>query len=376
MKHFYIILLTLCLLLCACGKDSTETQPSTEPTETTEVTESTEHTEATEATEPTDVTEGTETTEPVVQYRHPLTGQLLEEAWIGQVNAIVINNIQDALPHYGVSKADMIYEIETEGGITRMLALYTDFTDVGKIGPVRSDRSFFNNVAVSFDAPLFHCGGSRYGLNGNYDDSGNVIPNWKHIDARYYEGTYFFRDNDRYNLEGYAWEHTLFTDGGRAQKALEQKALYQPVSRDFGLAFTEESQLQGDTANEITVTFRGGKTSRFTYNAETELFDMSQYGKSYVDAEYDQQMSFKNVLVVYSDQWFIYDGTYNRSFYDLLGSGQGLAAIDGKVVPITWHRESLNDPFTYTLEDGSELILGVGKTYVAVASPIKPATYQ
>lgn len=364
MKRMVLLVLICCALLCACRKKPVETQPTTDPsTVTTEPT--------TEATEPT-----TKDNELAAKYAHPLTGEPLEKPWKGQVATIVINNIQDALPQHGISQADMIYEIETEGGITRMLAVFSHFADVEAIGPVRSDRSFFNNVAVSFGAPILHCGGSQYGLNGQYDDTGTKIPNWKHIDAAYYEGTYFYRDKDRYNNQGYLWEHTLFTNGKLVKAALEKKNMYNPASREFGLSFAKKPQLKGDTANQIKVTFRGGKTSNFTYNKKTGLYEMSQYGNKHIDANTGEQMAYRNVLVVYSDQWFVYDGVYNRSFYDLLGSGKGLAAIGGKIVPITWHREKLEDSFTYKLEDGTPLTLGIGKTYVAVASPKKSTTFE
>jgi hypothetical protein len=36
------------------------------------------------------------------------------------------------------------------------------------------------------------------------------------------------------------------------------------------------------------------------------------------------------------------------------------------MVPIQWSRENATDPFLFTLEDGTPLTLGVGKTYIAV----------
>ena len=363
MKRIVLLVLICCALLCACRKKPVE-DPTTDPS--TVATES--------ATKEND--SATKNTEPAAKNPHPLTGEALKKPWEGQVATVVINNIQDALPQHGISQADIIYEIETEGGITRMLAVFSHFEDIGAIGPVRSDRSFFNNVSVSYDAPILHCGGSQYGLNGQYDDTGVKITDWKHIDAAYYEGTYFYRDKDRYNYGGYLWEHTLFTDGQKVQAALEKKNMYNPTSRDFGLTFANSPKLTGDTANKITVSFRGGKTSSFAFDKKTGLYAMSQYGKEHIDANTGEQMTYRNVLVVYADQWFVYDGVYNRSFYDLVGEGKGLAAIDGKIAEITWHREKLEDPFTYKLKDGTPLTLGVGKTYVAVASPKKPTTFE
>jgi hypothetical protein len=50
----------------------------------------------------------------------------------------------------------------------------------------------------------------------------------------------------------------------------------------------------------------------------------------------------------------------------LIGEGEGFYACNGQIVPIKWSRDSVNDPFTYTLTDGTPLVMGVGKTYVAV----------
>ena len=136
------------MMLCACGKQvPAETTPTTTAPTTTPTTEPT--------TEPT-----TAPTEPPVLYRHPLTGAPLDEPWSGQAVAVMINNLKKAMPQKGISQADILYEVEVEGDITRCLAIFTDLSKVADIGPVRSARTAFNSLAVSYGAPLIHCGGS------------------------------------------------------------------------------------------------------------------------------------------------------------------------------------------------------------------------
>lgn len=363
MKHLIPLFLVLSLLLCACGGPGEETTAIIETTA--------------EATTAATTEATTEATTAPVAIRHPLTGEKLDAPFTGRPTAIVINNLVDALPHYGVSQADMLYEIETEGGITRMLAIFSDFTDVGSIGPVRSNRSFFNNVAASYDAPVIHCGGSPGGLNGWYDSSADVISNWEHINEQF-NGSYFFRDRDRYNYQGYAWEHTLFTNGEKMLKGLEDKGFNKTYEEgtDFGLTFDEEVALTGDSANTVTVTFRGDKTSTMTYDEASGLYQMSQYRSEYKDAGNGERMSFRNVLVLYAEQWQIFDGQYYRSYYDLIGSGKGHMAIDGKIVPILWERPTLRDHFSYTLEDGTPVTLGVGKSYVGIVADSRTVSYE
>lgn len=353
MKRIFAMLLCLVLLLCGCTVAPVETTaPTTEPT-TAPTTEPT--------TAPTTVP-----TEPPILYRNPLNGTPMDQAYTGRIVAVVINNLRDALPQYGISAADIFYEAETEGGITRCLAVYSNLEGVGSIGPVRSARTFFNNLALSYDAPIVHCGGSVRGRNAYADRDGGKIDGWDHLD-QVYNGSYFFRDRDRYS-SGYNWEHTLFTTGEELLRAMEEKEYTTDAVQDFGLSFDEEVQLTGQTANKIVVHFRGSKTTTFLYNVATGLYEAEQYGSTYIDAGTDEQMTFKNVMVLYTDQSFRHDGEYSRSYYVLEGEGTGVFSMGGQLVNIKWSRADRNSPFVYTLEDGTPLTLGVGSTYIAIAA--------
>ena len=77
----------------------------------------------------------------------------------------MINNIEISWPQSGVSKADVIYEMTAEGGITRLLCLFSDYSGLEKIGSVRSARQYFVMKAFEHDAILAHVGGSTYGLD-------------------------------------------------------------------------------------------------------------------------------------------------------------------------------------------------------------------
>ena len=368
MKKLLPLLLVLCMtLLLSCGKKEEAPATTAATTEATTLA-------PTEAPTQEATTEATEaTTVPAPVLRNPLNGTVLEEAWSGRPGAVVVNNLKDCLPHYGTSQADILYEVETESGITRMLTIFDDFSDVGTLGPVRSTRTFFNCTAMSYDAPIFHCGGSVRGRNACYDIYGPKISNWNHVDQMY-NGAYFFRDNDRYYNQGYNYEHTLFTSGELLTEAMADKGFDTPTARstDFGIVFDEEIPWTGDAAATVTVNFRGGKATTFTYDEEAQLYRTAQYGSDYIDAANGEHVSFRNVMVLFSEQYFEYDGEYSRSYYDLIGSGEGVLAVDGQLVSITWTRDSLESPYVYTLEDGSVATLGVGHTYVAISGASTP----
>ena len=243
------------------------------------------------------------------------------------------------------------------------------------IGPVRSARTYFNSLSRAYSAPLVHCGGSAVALMGHYAD-GQKLSGWEHVNEQY-NGKYFFRDNDRYNYQNYAWEHTLFTKGESLAKAMADMEYTSEEVMDFGYSFDEEVTLTGEAAKKIVITFPGNKTTTMEYFEVSGQYGMSQYGKETVDAGLDLQMQFKNVIVLYASHWKKDDGTYYRSYYELQGEGNGYLAIDGVMTEIKWSRETVDDPFTFTYTDGTPVTLGVGKTYVGISSnKATPVTYE
>lgn len=360
MKRLFAVLLIV-LLLAGCGKQEpvAESVPTTEP-----VTEAPTTVPTTEATEPTTEPPTEAPTEPPI--RHPLTGEILDEPFTGLVTSVSVNNIKGCLPQHGISQADMCYEIETESGITRILALFTQLEDIEKLGPVRSSRTFFNAISYCYQAPFVHCGAgipARYGYLDNYVTK---MEDWQHIDANV-SPKYFYRDQDRLN-QGVAYEHTLFTTGPNVLQALQDKE-YAKVNEnglDFGLIFAEEPAIEGEPANTVTVSFKGSKTTTFTYDAATGLYTAHQYEMTHIDGNTEEPVTYRNVITLYTSHTKSVVSNTTRSFYELVGSGTGHMAVDGKIVPILWSHDSYEAPFIYTLADGTPLELGVGRTYFAI----------
>lgn len=75
--------------------------------------------------------------------------------------AVMIPNNSPAMPQYGISKASIIYEAPVEGRITRLMAVFEDFDDLDKIGPVRSSRDYFVYVAMGYEAIYCNWGLAR-----------------------------------------------------------------------------------------------------------------------------------------------------------------------------------------------------------------------
>ena len=111
---------------------------------------------------------------PVPAYTNPLTGEAdySPSKLSKRPVAVVVENHPQARPQWAIDTPDIIMEGEVEGGITRMLWIYVDYSDVpSKVGPVRSARPSYVRFSRFFDAVYIHWGGShsRAGYVGGYD---------------------------------------------------------------------------------------------------------------------------------------------------------------------------------------------------------------
>lgn len=338
------------LLACSCAKPSTPAQS-----------------DASTSQEPSiSVIAPIEEPEPEpLPFTNPLTGEGCETD-IGQNRpiAIMINNLKKAQPQLGVSQADIIYEVPAEGGITRMLAVFQSVEGVGNIGSVRSARDYYVSLAAGLDAIYMHAGGSP----GAY----SAIQNWgvNALDCVNgpYEGSLYWRDRDRRRNAGY--EHSVLTSG---EKILELFPTYTNLRQTHKEGYTTPFQFHedgtpvgGSPAYEISVRFSNYKTGIFTYDEETGLYRIAQYGKEHIDGNNDEQLAVRNVLILRTGISVISGDSAGRLKVNLVGSGKGVFICGGSVINITWHKDSNTGPMTFKTESGYPLALGVGKTYINI----------
>ena len=168
------------LLFCGCGK---KTEPNmnelTLPVETEE--------------EPEVVEELPEVNLHEGERQDLLTGQWVpEETAKKRPMAVMIGNTVDALPQYGVGQADVLYECPVEGGLTRLMAIFSDYTKAEKIGSVRSCRLYFAYFAKEYDAMYTHFGQAVYALDFLNSDQ---IDNLSGLDGSI--SSTFYRDSSR-----------------------------------------------------------------------------------------------------------------------------------------------------------------------------------
>lgn len=298
---------------------------------------------------------------------NPLTGEPMEPEYENnRPVAVMLNNLKAAQPQLGVSRADIIYEVPAEGGITRMLGVYQSLEGVENLGSIRSARSYYLELALGLDALYVHAGGSP----GAYRD----IPAWGVDNMDGVRGSedagIFWRDQERRKTKGY--EHSLLTSGEKIQEYLDTGTLRTEHREGYVYpqAFIPDgTPAGGSPAEHVKVRFSAYKTGTFDYDAESGKYLAGQYGKEYVDGGTGEQVAVTNLLVLETGISVISGDTEGRLNVRLTGEGTGTFFCGGKSVPILWSKAERNSPFVYTLEDGKLLALGQGNSYVCIISP-------
>lgn len=292
---------------------------------------------------------------------NPLTGEdgFNPDAVGKRPVAVMVSNIKDSLPQWGISDADLVYEAVTEGGITRLMCMYADPDAVPKVGPVRSVREYYPQFSEPFHALFVHFGGSTTG----YDALNEY--QIEDIDGMIFSGTSFLQDEERLST-GIGREHTFYTNSELLKPAIEKKEFSMAGTCPSAFNFVkpgESAALTGSTVDKATVRFSGYTTAVFEYDYASGKYLKSQYGQPHIDANNQKQIEVSNVVILYSPTSTI-EGTY-LTRYDLTG-GDGYYLSGGKAQEITWSKDAYNTMFEITDTEGNDVTFNTGKTWVCV----------
>ncbi len=308
--------------------------------------------------EPETTVPTTETTSEAPKIRNPLTGKDGYDKTLLNNRPIIISveNHPSARPQWGLCSSDLVMEMVAEGGITRMLLMYSDASRIPeKVGPVRSARHYFVELVEGFDAIFVHWGGSSYA----YSEIRNTGCN--DLDGKYISSC-FFRDKSR-NVD---IEHTGYTTGKSIVSAIADKK-YETTLKDgysSPFKFNEKGNktLADGSCVQCTISFSGSYTYTYSYDKQENKYFSSLNGKEFVDSEGKQQ-NFTNLIILYTTITDLND-VKNRVTFDL-SEGHGTYVSNGTYEAITWKKGDNDDMLKLYDKNGDELKLNIGRSYIA-----------
>lgn len=283
--------------------------------------------------------------------------------------AVIIPNEAAAIPHYNLSKASILYEANVEERMTRMMAIFEDWTDLDKIGNVRSLRTYYGYWSFEWDAFLVHFGGPYY-----VDDL-LAFPDTQNVNGLLSkESIGFYRSTDRQA------PHNVYTSGEKLLQVIENKE-YSTEYRDlvdkthFNFAtqtLPNTLEQYGNAAKTATYIDMSGcyplTRCYFRYNEDDGLYYRYQHLSGdtdvpHIDAE-GQQLAFQNILVQNTYCEELSDGYLVFQCHDT--TRDGWFFTNGKGIHVNWEKTSDYGATRYYDDNGNEILLNTGKTMICI----------
>lgn len=299
-------------------------------------------------------------TEPqVVYYTNNLTGEdtITDKDKVDdRPVAVMVNNISVAQKvQTGLAQADIVYETEVEGGITRLMAVYKDISKVEKVGTIRSARYPYIDLSMGHGAIYVHHGQDATYAKPHLKDTQTFAINRNNAGVRV--------------KNGLASEHTLYGYGDKIWKWFEKKDYDTELdsvenwqkfaNKDTVVSFADS------IANTVTVKFSSAYTSVFKYDTASGKyirFFKDTERKDYYTSESEY---FKNIFVLETSITYYPDGKHKKVD---LSKGSGYYCVNGTYTPIKWAKGSSSSGLKFTLEDGTPLEVSQGNSWVCFHS--------
>ena len=298
---------------------------------------------------------------PQAQYNY-LTGLPFESEEDKSVRpiAVMVDNLKVAVPQSGLSGADIIYEAVTEGGITRMMAVYSDIDDIQRVGPVRSARDRFVELMLPLNAIYVHIGSSTSAqrmLN---------FYSYQDIDGIYLSFVSFEYDSELAKTK--SAEHCWFTNKDLIKAGIEKNSIR--TKNNFYPAFefveygSEPRVPEEQRANTVSFKYSGYADVSFIYDESTGKYLKNSFGIPHMDALTNQQLSFDNVFVL-TAQVGIQEENGILPDFDM-SEGEGYYFYGGMCEKVRWKKGAPENPLIIYNEDGEVIKVNPGKSYVGL----------
>ncbi|MEI7740928.1 MAG: DUF3048 domain-containing protein [bacterium] len=295
--------------------------------------------------------------EEAIVYRRALDGVVvaLEASQQVGIYGVMIDNILEARPPAGISKAKLVFELPVEMGITRFLAVFANGDEVKKIGPVRSARPYAVDLMSEFNGMYLHIGGSPAALDEIANS--NLIYNVGET----------LSPKTIYRVKTRAAPHNAYTDSEN------MAALFALQSRTFGPVapwlYRDEKKPDERSGNAgVVINF-----STYQYEAEwkydSAANDYIRYeGRVRHKDEDGSEIRAKNVAVMITSSKVLDDK--GRLDMPVIGTGKAMILSEGVVINGTWKKDSAADRLRFFGQEGGEVSFIPGTTWVEVVDGV------
>jgi Protein of unknown function (DUF3048) N-terminal domain/Protein of unknown function (DUF3048) C-terminal domain/Bacterial Ig-like domain len=290
-------------------------------------------------------------------------GHLLDDSWKLHLNLVfavtehtipltspaliqIPNDNYGARDQSGLQAASIAFEYVTEGGITRLSALFTNVPDV--VGPVRSGRLISFKLTRHYRGLNYFSGLSAGSFGVLQQDP---VP------------TLFDTQGVYYRSQSRVAPNNLYINGSSVKA-------YQDVQvPPYALVTGTPQALPEDGATSISVPEHN---STYAYEPATGTYLKTEDGHLMSDALVNQPLHIQLLVVMHTSETITnivedVGGGHGRDF-DTESGGAAEIYFQGKKAAGRWSTPNRNSPFVFTLSSGQVLTLPKNLVWVDIVS--------
>jgi hypothetical protein len=298
----------------------------------------------------------------------------------------MIENSAEARPLEGLHKADIVYELVAEGGVSRFLGVFYCGVSAEnvRLAPIRSARIFFIHLASEYgDKPIFgHVGGANRlcghcegGLKPAFEASPKIDAisellnlGWRVRNGNDFDTTWdigypvFSRDTSRPGADK-DLAHTMFAFTDDIYAEAEERGLTheedgQPWLENFRQwKFKDDKPAGNPQATEISFEFWRNKPDYdvvWEYDSANNQYLRNNGGQPFVDWKSGTQIAAKNVVVQFVEE----EGPVDKElhmYYEVVGEGDAIIFQNGEAIEGSWEKKTRDSRTIFYDEDGNEI---------------------
>lgn len=268
-------------------------------------------------------------------------------------------------PQSGLSYADIVYEYEVEGGVTRFAAIFRSH-GADYLGSIRSARLPDLELVVMYNALLAYSGAND-----------NIKKMIGEAEWHYRAMTPQWGDNCppfcRFPQVGLPFEHTLFGNTYKMWELAERRKANEGFPAR-GFAFSDVAPQNSKFANDIAIKWYGDQDARWQYNPNDGKYYRWNTGLPHMDAATGKQLAVDNLIIIQAEHVErpdIYESEANGSpaiEIQLWGQNDAWVFRDGRWYEGVWIRRNQKEgtALTLVLRDGTPIFLKPGQSWVEV----------
>lgn len=282
--------------------------------------------------------------EPPVE-RNILTG---EPGTNGQVIAVKFDDTRFAHPQKGVESADVVFVTQVEGGLTRLLGIFTsNYPDL--VGPVRSARISDIDILAQFGRVGFMYSGAQTKMHPILD-AANIV----NLSAERNPPTIYIRDPNRNS------PYDMMVKIPELMAKAEGVDTVKSIGWEHGEISESATAITSVKVNWPSASYEA------VWNAQTNKFDLVFDGAPNLDS--DGQPLGSNSMVIQlieitpSEFGDKFGGITPKSH--VIGSGAGYLLRDGTITSVRWSRDDATSETIWTLPDGSPALFATGQVWL------------